>query len=620
MCKLIRTVLPVILLASIAGSLRAASEGQADLDKATDSKLNADTISDLSEVIRLAESAMQKGLDKANTDFARKLLASTLVQRAQEAVKQVLTGANAPTDFRQKRKFALADLEKAVKLDPKQPEVYLLIAQLNLVPGGDVKRAREAIDKALALGFEDTSARAKALALRSCLQEQPQKQLADLDEAVRLMPSDVTMVRTRALLLADMNKLERGSTDLNEVIKLAPDNGPTYEAKAVVLARMKKYDEALATLDKAQELSPHSVMPLIERARIHTQQAKLDAAVEDLNQALAMDPGDVTVLMMRASLYQDKGDKGKALADVEHVLKLNPKSALAIRARAVLLAESDRIDEAVDELERLPQLDPKDTLTLLQLAILYTAQKKPAKAIETYTALLAVDPTDWRAFRGRADAYLELGNQAEAHADYEKARGELEKLHKLNPKDTASLLQLAVLYAVEKKPAKSIETYTAALAVDPNEWHALRGRGDTYLNIGKQAEAIADYEKALKLEPKDHSILNNLAWVLATSPDAKLRNGHRAVELATLACKVTDYKLAFILSTLAAAYAETGDFATAMKWSANAVEVGDKEDDDSLKKELESYKAKKPWRELLSEEKSASKSPGKLPAKHWPFY
>ena len=70
-------------------------------------------------------------------------------------------------DFRQKRQFALSDLEKAVKLDPKQPEAYLLIAQLNLLPGGEIKRAREAIDQALALGFDEPAARAKALLLRA---------------------------------------------------------------------------------------------------------------------------------------------------------------------------------------------------------------------------------------------------------------------------------------------------------------------------------------------------------------------------------------------------------------------------------------------------------------------
>ena len=67
--------------------------------------------------------------------------------------------------------------------------------------------------------------------------------------------------------------------------------------------------------------------------------------------------------------------------------------------------------------------------------------------------------------------------------------------------------------------------------------------------------------------------------MLATSPDDKLRNGSRAIELATKAAELTEYKAAYILSTLAAAYAETGDFQTAIKWSSKAVEIGDKEHD-----------------------------------------
>jgi tetratricopeptide (TPR) repeat protein len=87
--------------------------------------------------------------------------------------------------------------------------------------------------------------------------------------------------------------------------------------------------------------------------------------------------------------------------------------------------------------------------------------------------------------------------------------------------------------------------------------------------------------------------------VLATSPDDKLRDGKRAIELATKACEVTKYEKPHILSTLAAAYAETGDFETAKKWSRKAVELGiqDKEVDEQLKQELESYEQKKPWRE-----------------------
>ena len=103
--------------------------------------------------------------------------------------------------------------------------------------------------------------------------------------------------------------------------------------------------------------------------------------------------------------------------------------------------------------------------------------------------------------------------------------------------------------------------------------------------------------------------MNNLAWVLATSPDESLRNGRRAIELATKACEVTDYKQPHILSTLAAGYAETGDFATAVEWSKKALELGEESQKEELAKELESYQSSKPWRELQTAAADAASPP-----------
>src|SRR5882757_9568678 len=103
------------------------------------------------------------------------------------------------------------------------------------------------------------------------------------------------------------------------------------------------------------------------------------------------------------------------------------------------------------------------------------------------------------------------------------------------------------------------------------------------MNIGKHAEAIADFERALALKKDDESLLNNYAWVLATSPDEKLRDGPRALKFATKAAEGTKYETPHILSTLAAAYAETGDYENAAKWSQKAVELSQKEVDQSKK-------------------------------------
>jgi tetratricopeptide (TPR) repeat protein len=142
------------------------------------------------------------------------------------------------------------------------------------------------------------------------------------------------------------------------------------------------------------------------------------------------------------------------------------------------------------------------------------------------------------------------------------------------------------------------------------------------LNVGQHAEAIADFDKAIEASDDDEGLYNNFAWVLATSPDDALRDGKRALELATKAAELTGYETPHVLSTLAAAYAESGDFETAKKWSAKAVEISQKKietaesdaertrlkaDHDQLQKELVSYQEGKPVRERQTgDEKSDS--------------
>jgi len=602
--------LAVLLAAFFAAcpSFAAEGEGQADLDKASNAQLTANSVADLNEVIGLLEIALKKGLDARNTEFANRLLTSTLIQRAKETARQM---SNA--DFRERRKAAVSDLEKALKLDPKQPQAHLLLAQLNMLPGGtSVKKVVAMLDKAIELGDEDTVTKAKALMLRAKLQQQPEKKLADFDEAVRLMPDDAGMVRARGLALANMDKPERAIADLNKAIELDPANGPIYEDKAMVLARLKKFDEALATLDKARQLNPKSLELLVQKARIHVQQRKFDAAIADLNEAIELDPTNGATYEDKASLLAQLKKFDEALATLDKARQLDSKSPELLAQKARIHAQQRKFDAAIDDLNQALAMAPGNAAVLLLRAGVYQEKGDKQKALADLDEALKRKPDLPLVIRTRA-MFLAENNRLD------DAVAEMEKLAKRDPKDVLTLLQLGVLYGAKKNWPKAIEADTTVLALDPTEWHALRGLGDAMLNTGRQAEAIAYYEKALKLESKDDGILNNLAWVLATSPDEKLRNGRRAIELATDACKLTEYKLPHILSTLAAAYAETGDFTNAIKWATKAVELAnkgkgdDKESDqetkDAVKKELENYKAKKPTRELLSEGKDQPKKP-----------
>ncbi len=212
-------------------------------------------------------------------------------------------------------------------------------------------------------------------------------------------------------------------------------------------------------------------------------------------------------------------------------------------------------------------------------------------------------------------AALELrGVLAATSGDIEQATADFEQLLQVAPENTELLTQLGVLYAAGKRPRAAIEKFTAALEKNKELFAALRGRADAQLSIGKHAEAIEDFKAALQANvdakaKEDSGLFNNFAWVLATSPEDNLRDGKRSIELATKACELTEYKQAHILSTLAAAYAETGQWDEALKWSKKAVETGDDSVKEQLKQELASYEAKKPWREKQNEPEKEAPPP-----------
>ena len=138
--------------------------------------------------------------------------------------------------------------------------------------------------------------------------------------------------------------------------------------------------------------------------------------------------------------------------------------------------------------------------------------------------------------------------------------------------------------------------------LDAGQLAAACAAGPTsYLSLGKQAEAIADYETAPS-RPIPRTAACSTTWpgCWPLRRTTELRDGKRAIELAKQACEVTEYKQAHILSTLAASYAESGDFE-----GHQLVEESGRAGSDALKAAAEprssrATRQQKPWREADS--------------------
>jgi tetratricopeptide (TPR) repeat protein len=186
----------------------------------------------------------------------------------------------------------------------------------------------------------------------------------------------------------------------------------------------------------------------------------------------------------------------------------------------------------------------------------------------------------------RATANYIVGNSLLHQGRLDEAVERFQKVLALDPQSTSSRVGLGVACFKMGRVDEAIVLFQKVLEIDPNIAEAHYDLGCGLLQMGRTDEAFIHFQKAVAIEPdiletRDPAENNNLAWVLATSPEATYRNGAFAVKLAENACRRTHYQEKTMMGTLAAAYAETGRFdeaiSTAQKACALASQSGKQE-------------------------------------------
>ncbi len=137
----------------------------------------------------------------------------------------------------------------------------------------------------------------------------------------------------------------------------------------------------------------------------------------------------------------------------------------------------------------------------------------------------------------------------------------------------------------------AINCWNHTLAVQPSLFRAYNNRAAAHVQLRNYAAAVEDYETTLELNPAFAKAYDNFAWLLATAEDSEFRNPTRAVSYARRACELTNNEDWSHLSTLAASYAEAGDFASAKKWLVESHQLAPADQKPQLMKLVKLYES-----------------------------
>ena len=522
--------------------------GEEDLVKATTLKLEAKELSDLDKVIDLCESAIKKGLGDDSKKSAEELLQGVLLDYAKRLASPIFDGERPDPRWQFMRQQALKKLDRLEELGNEWSETYILIAKLNGLPEGDRKKAQEAASKAVKFAGEDKHLLSEALYVRASLTEDEQARIADINQAVKIDPSNEQALRQRAAYYLAKGQQDKAIEDFEKLVEITGGEPLAYQQLIESMLIAGRVEDALSVSQEAIDKDPTQAGIYSLRGRIFLSQAD-DLQNDEENKDLS---------------EEEKKEVDKEVKDLT--------------------------DSALAELDKAVELAPQDILSLLLRAEVHLRNDALDKAKEDIEKLLVIRP-------GLSRAIFLRSIIAASESRFGDAAKDMELLVRSEPDNLQYRIQLGNMYSGDERPNKAIKIFKDILQQDNENRFALRGLADAQLSVGDHEKAKENYDRALEIEPKDDHVLNNLAWLLATSPEEKIRDGKRSIELGLKACELTDYKQAHILSTLAAGYAETGDFENARKWSEKAVELGKEDTIEDLKKELESYRQNKPWRE-----------------------
>jgi tetratricopeptide (TPR) repeat protein len=307
--------------------------------------------------------------------------------------------------------------------------------------------------------------------------------------------------------------------------------------------------------------------------------------------------------LFNSALYlQKQGRYEESVARWKQVLEVSPDDPLALNNLGMALVLAGHRGEAVThfqkateaKLRKALEVNPGSAETHDTLGLLLLKTGRLDEAILHFQKAAELKP-------GFASARSNLGSALAMKGRLDEALAQLRKALELDSAHAPAYYNSGLVLAKRGETEEAIRQWQKAVAINPSYAEAHATLGDALYARDKIPEALAHWREAIRLQPNDLATLRQAAWVLATCPQATIRNGSEALALAVRAVQLSGGNDAVVLDTLAAAYAQAGRFAdavlTARRALALAAQKNQQAQAEALKGRIALYEAQTPFRE-----------------------
>jgi protein O-mannosyl-transferase len=358
------------------------------------------------------------------------------------------------------------------------------------------------------------------------------------------------------------NKPELAINEYQNALKYKQQDEFSRVHLAGVFRKLGRNDEALREYQKAVRYNPDSVEANYEAGALLLDTGKLDQAGAYLETALRLSPKHQDALLCLSDLRSQQGRFTEALAPLKTLVQLHP-GVFELRLNlGGLLWKAGQLPDAIKEYREVSRMNPTQPAAHYDLGAALMASGDSREAMREFGEALRLNPDSF-------DAAVGLGRAAAASSDYHRAQSALAQAAQIAPTNAWVLAQLAVASLMSGDTNHALSIRASALTLQPGLVAQGIAEAQSLFNRGEFNAALVSFNTVFYLDPNSSACLSNLAWLLATHPQAEMRNGPRALALARHAIEVapTDPSA---WAALDAAFAETGNFQEALRSAGKA--------------------------------------------------